>query len=97
MANVLVKLKNGSEGVKALVSITMMSLESLIETNPVAFYELVMKCRDVNHRFFGNTGEVLQKLSLVQTDGNVHDSIRNIVSSAVDGDGVDMTLGSPVK
>ncbi len=90
------RLKNGSEEFKPLVQVTMASLSKLAETNPIAFYELVMKCRDQGHELFGNAGEVLKSLALIEdARGSVHDSIRNVVLSAVEGDGFDMTLGSP--
>jgi len=92
-----VVLKNDAEELKSLVIATMMSLEFLMKEQPIVFYELVMKCRDHNHRFFGNTGEDLEKLALVQPGGSVHDSICNIVLSATNGNGLKMTLGSPIK
>ncbi len=97
MSMELVELKNGQSEGEGLVRVTMMSLMDLTETNPIAFYELVMKCRDYNHRFFGNTGELLEKTGLVSSNGDVHNSIRNIVLSATDGDGLKMKLGSPLK
>lgn len=90
------KLKNGSEELKSLVLLTMISLRNLIETNPIAFYELVTKCRDDSHRLFGNTVEVLKRFVPTQDErGRVHESIKNIVLSAAEGDGLEMTLGSP--
>jgi len=90
-----VRLKNGAEEAKPLVGVTMMSLQKLEQTNPIAFYELVMKCKDDGHELFGNTGDVLQSLALIQDKrGQVHNSIKNIVLSAVN---VDMSLGSPVE
>lgn len=91
-----VTLKNGAEEVKSLVVVTMLSLESLIEEQPFAFYDLVMVCRDRDYRPFGSNGDHLKSLALLQDGGHVHDSIRNIVLSAVTGDGLDMQLGSPV-
>jgi len=55
-----------------------------------------MKCRDETHKLFGNTGEVLKKLGLVQDDDGVHTSIRNVVLSAVEGEGLGLILDSPV-
>ena len=92
----VVTLKNGAQEPLPLVTATMMSISTLMQENPIAFYELVMKCRDRNHRFFGNSGDVLQRLSLVETGGSVHTSIRNVVLSAAEGDGLDMCLGSPI-
>lgn len=91
-----VTLKNGSVEPKVLVDTLMRSLKLLLVNNPIAFYELVMKCRDRNHRFFGTAAEPLKNLALVQADGDVHSSIRNVVLSAVSGEMLEMTLGSPV-
>lgn len=92
-----VMLKNGQEEFKALVVVTMMSLRALLAEQPIAFYELVMKCRNRNHQFFGNAGEKLKGLELVQSDGGVHGSIRNIVLSATSGEGLGLVLHSPIK
>ncbi len=89
-------LKNGTKEAEWLVKTTMILLEDLIKSNSVAFYELTMKCRDSEHQFFGKTAELLKELALVQGDGTVHDSTRNIVLSAVEGDGLKMKLVSPV-
>jgi len=91
-----VRLKNGSEEAGAMVGVVMMSLRKLVETNPIAFYELAMLSRNPHHELFGNTGKALSKLALLSADGHVHNSIRNVVISAVEGDGMDMVLRSPV-
>jgi hypothetical protein len=92
----MLTLKNGSEVAAPLVKLTMMVLDSLMGKNPTALYELVMKCRDREHKLYGNTGEVLSSLNLLQPDGRVQDAIRDIVLSATEGEGIDMTLRSPV-
>ena len=92
----LVTLKNGSEVTEPQVIATMASLNNLIMKNPSAFHELVMKCRDHEHKLLGNTGEVLSDLRLIQPDGRVHESIQDIVLSATEGEGIEMTLGLPV-
>lgn len=91
-----VVLKNGSKEVKALVVVVMMSLEELIGKDPITFYELVMFCRDQSHKFFGSTQGALERLGFLQ-NGTVHDSVRNIVLSAVEGDGLEMRLRNPVQ
>lgn len=35
-----------------IVKVVMLVLDSLMHDNPIAFYELVMKCRDENHVLF---------------------------------------------
>ena len=69
-----------------------------ITEKPIILYELMMKCRDSKHQFFGRSDAELRKLSLIGvSDDSIHDSIRNIVLSATSGEGTDMTLGSPIK
>jgi hypothetical protein len=93
----IVKLKNGSEEAMVLVTATMLALQSLLlQTDAIAFCELVMKCRGSAHELFGNTQEVLKKLSLVDQNGEVHDSTRNIVLSAAVGEGLNLSLQSPI-
>ena len=91
-----VVLKNGSQEVRTLVVVVMMSLEELIGKDSITFYELVMFCRDQSHKFFGSTQGTLERLGLLQ-NGTVHDSVRNIVLSAVEGDGLEMCLRNPVQ
>ena len=92
-----IKLRNGAEEAKPLVAVTMMHLETLMNERPLALYDLVMRCRDTNYEFFGTNGDYLKSLNLVGQDGSIHGSIRNIILSAIDGDGIDMVLRSPVQ
>lgn len=87
-------LKNGAEEVKALVNVTMFSLERL---GPIEFYELVQTCRVRGHVPFGNTQSTLQSLGLLERNGVPYDSIRNIVLSAAVGEGLELRLQSPIK
>jgi hypothetical protein len=91
-----ITLKNGTQEPYSLVAIVTISLKMLIMEDPICFYELVMKCRDHNHEFFGNTSLRLGQLGLTDDAGNVSRQIRNIVLSSVEGDGLDMRLGSPI-
>ena len=90
------KLRNGAEEAKSLVATTYMILTDLMESDPILFYELVMKARNREYRCFGNTGETLQGRNLLERDGRMHDSMRNIIVSAVEGESLDMVLRSPV-
>lgn len=90
-----VKLKNGTEEVEVLVQTTMIALENVVNTNPIAAYELVELCKDASHKPFGNAGDILEDLSLVN-NGQVHTSIKNIVLSAFEGEGFDLHLTFPV-
>jgi hypothetical protein len=92
----VVKLKNGAELQKSLVITISISIKQLFETRPIAAYELVMKCRNPNHRLFGQTGKDLQDAALLDSANRVHDAIRNVVLSGVIGEGFGMTWTSPV-
>ena len=78
------------------VQTTMIALENLVNTNPMSAYELVEVCKDANHKIFGNAGDILEDFGLVN-DGQVHESIKNVVLSAFEGDGLDMCLIFPIK
>jgi len=93
----MVILKCGCEEPEPLVKVTMHSFSELWKTKPMIAYELVMLCRDKKHTLFGISGETLKNLALVQPDGSVHDSIRNIITSAVTGEELEMTITSPIK
>ena len=65
----LAKLRNGTEVPAALVPTVMLSLDLLLEKAPVALYELVMKCRDPEHVIFGNCGDKITDVGLLEGDG----------------------------
>lgn len=93
----LIRLKNGSEEPHVLVAAAMISLKNLIGDDPISFYELVMKARDPNHRVFSQHQiNVLTGLSLMEPSGNLHQSITNVVLSAVSGEGLGLSIGDPV-
>jgi hypothetical protein len=91
-------LKNGSEEAMPLVVITQMIVNRLMEGFPgvIDLYELVQKCRDRDHRFFGDSGKRLEAEGLVDKGGGIHDSTRNIILSMASGEGLTMTFGNPV-
>lgn len=89
------KLKNGTEEDKALVAATMLTARLLLDSNPMAFHDAVMIARDPKYRPFGNLGKTLAGARILQDDGAMHASIRNVLLSAVTGDGLAMVLGSP--
>ena len=97
----VVTLKNGEKERKSLVNVTMMSLRTLMnEGKAMVVYELAELCRKPNHKPWGQTGEDLKKLQLATEQNgswNVHDSIKNIILSAVEGEGLNMILGNPVQ
>lgn len=89
------RLKNGEELPTPLVTATMMNLQSLLDNDPIGFYELVTLCRNPRHKLWGRNNERLIERGLLEPTGAPHDALRSIVLSAVTGDDEDMTLGSP--
>ncbi|MDI6758871.1 MAG: hypothetical protein QMD94_04285, partial [Candidatus Omnitrophota bacterium] len=95
----LVKLKNRAMEPEDVVMAAMLSLEQLRQ-HPKGFvlvHELRAKARDPQYKFFGDDTEAkLKKIKLIQSNGEIHESIRNVVLSAVVGDGLDIHLVSPL-
>lgn len=93
-----VRLKNGALEPDILVRAIMVSLRGLLREQPIAFYALVMHCRDPQgHEFWGDMEEVLRGMGLVERGGATHGSVRNIIVSATQGDGMDMHIVDPRK
>ncbi len=93
-----VTLKNGAEELNGLVQTVMFSLQDLLKQYPAQFFELVTLSRQPQHKLWGSsTIGILQSLALLGSDGRLHGSIRNIVLSATEGDGLEMKLVSPFK
>lgn len=93
----VVTLKNGTEEAEPLVASTMLILNGLIDKSPLVFYDLVMLCRNKDYKCFGNAEYELIDMALLQPDGRPHQSISNIVKSAVVGDSLDISLVNPLK
>lgn len=97
----MVRLKNGEEVPAPVVTAVMISVDHLAQNVPIVLYELVMACRDREHRLFGRSGQDLLELSLIERvdeagRAEIHDLIRAIVVSAATGEDLEMTIGSPI-
>ncbi len=92
----IVTLKNGEQVPGIAVSSVMVGLRSLIEELPIVFYEAVMLARDPQHSLFGTSGDHLKERGLIDSSGHMHDLVRAVVVSAVEGEELEMVLGSPV-
>jgi hypothetical protein len=92
----LVRLRTGKEVPDVLVSTTMLSLKTLLNEHPIAFYELVMLCRDENHVCFGNSGMWLQGEGLIEANGRPHECVQDIVLAAAEGEGLALALRNPL-
>ena len=90
-----VTLRTGVEMPDALVRTVNLALSTLMNTNPVALYEAVEIARDRNHVPFGNTGDVLREMHLLESDGLMHGATRDVIRASAEGDGFDVRLVSP--
>lgn len=93
-----VTLKNGAEEFGPLVAGTILTLERLFEDAPIEAYEAVQIARDRTHVPFAATGLVAKNIIEPRDEGFVmHDSTRNVILSAVRGEGFDLVLGDPIR
>lgn len=103
MTTKLASLKNGTTEAESLVAVVMMSLRRLADKHPMVLIDLASRCRDNSYEWFGDGEQVCRDLKLVEPEnpynseagGTIHQSIKNIVVSAIEGDGFEMKLGSP--
>lgn len=91
------ELRTGKYEAEPVVATIMLSIKALVRENPIAFYELASKARDRDHQLVGNTGQLLKERGLLQRDGNLHESARNVVLAATEGEGLSMRLVNPLK
>lgn len=96
-----VTLKNGTIEDRGLVIATMMSIRGLMGSSGLEglllVADLVSICRkDPTYQPYGDNEKKLKELSLINSDGSVHESIRNIVLSAANGEGLEMSITSPL-
>lgn len=87
-----VRLRNGAVVTGSAVGTVMLCLEAVRAEKATAFYDLVMKCRDGDYQFSAGSEGYLRALELVDDSGDVHEVVRSIVLSAVEGDGLEKRL-----
>lgn len=92
-----VTLKNGAIEAKPLVVVTYMTLERLFDENPFMLADLYYKCKDDSSWILSQHQAELEQLSLIDSNENIHDSIKNIVLSSIEINGDKIKLVSPIK
>lgn len=88
-------LRNGRDVPGPVVRVTVLSMERLLENNPVAFVEAVEVARDPSHRPWGQTGKVLAGAGLTGAGGRMHGAMRDVILACTEGDGAGLRLVSP--
>jgi len=91
-----VRLKNGSVERTSFVSATFISLKKLMRgmDSIKVLYDLVELCRN-NTPVVPATEKFLKDRSLLDSSGNLHSSVKNVVLSAVEGEGLGIKLVNP--
>jgi len=97
----VVHLKCGADESLVVVNELMGALQDLLNTNPFAFYDLVMACREPDRSLSRGIADLLISMKLVEdVDTNlvprIHDTIRGVVLSGVEGELSQMRLVDPV-
>ncbi len=92
----MIKLRGGPQEAEAVVRVLLMTLRGLYAEHWTAFYDAVMLARDPAHKIFSESQrKALLDLSLIGRGDQMHESIRNIIRAAVEGDGLEMRIIDP--
>lgn len=95
--NPIVTLKDGTRHSRARVLFLQDSIRkmSLIENGAVLLNELIAKCENPEHDFFPGSQWRLAELGLLETDGQVFPSIREILRAVLDLSGPSVRFNFP--
>lgn len=91
----MLKLHDGSSESFPTVATTMETMRWIFETDLILGFEAVQIAKDKNHQPFGNAGERLAELALLDHTGRMHDSVRTIINNAATGDGASTGIRWP--
>jgi hypothetical protein len=73
----------------------------IIESNKVALYDLLNKCKSPIFPFVRNPAskskEILQKLDLIDENEGIHDMVKRVVLNSIEGIGFSLRLVNPIK
>jgi hypothetical protein len=97
----MVKLRNGAEELVTQVDAIHMSLRTLFEQHPISFYDVVMFAKNSSYNIFPVNAEPLVQLGLLNEGPvnkySIHDSVKSIILSSVEGEGSNLKLVNPLK
>lgn len=92
----MITLRTGKREAFSLVAATVSSLEYLFNNDLTVAHELVWLACDPGYKLSAQAEGMLRAFYLLQEDGTLHSSIRNIVLAATEGKGLSITLRKPV-
>lgn len=96
-----VRLKNGAEEPLVVVKTTSIAITALFKEatdlpGVLALYDLVTTAREGGYKAAGDQLRRLLQLGLVDRDGRMLDTVRNVVLSAVSGDESGYVFVNPI-
>jgi hypothetical protein len=92
----MVTLKTGASVPESVVIVTIITMEKLMKTEPMVFYDLVEMCRDPKCKPFNEENKQrLLDLKLLGSQG-VPTLTRDIVLASVSGNGSKMKMSNPI-
>lgn len=97
----VVRLRNGANCNKAVADALLEKLVGFVEQEPMAFYELVMACRDWRYPIVDEESrDILIKQKFIKSfdatgNARIDNDTRNLVASAVLGNGRHMHIVPP--
>jgi hypothetical protein len=96
----IVTLKNGTQYARRTMNTVMHHIRQMqteIPNGALLLNDLVTKCRDADYEYYPGCQWKLSELDLLDSDGQVKPSVRDIVLSAVIGEGMDIGFASPIR
>lgn len=94
----LVRLRTGTEVPASAARTTFLALDHLAKgelPEIMALAEAIAVARDKAHEPFGNTGDILRELDLLDRDGVMHSVTRDVILAAADDDDMDARVVWP--
>lgn len=92
----MVMLLNGKPAPKPLVMSVNAAIEIMFQEKILAFWMLVFFCRRETTSIQGSCREYLIDAMILERDGSVHPSIRDIVLSSTTGEGLFIKYRNPI-
>lgn len=90
-----VRLANGAEVPADVATDLWANLQTVWRQHPVSMLELLAAYGDPDHHLLPLARIVLQQYGLLDPTGGVLPAVRDLLASALVGEGLDQQLGSP--
>ncbi len=79
-----IKLRGGVSEAKSVVAVLRFSYKELVKADPELAAAFTLKCHDSNFSLTQDQIAKLQQRGLIEPNGRIHDSIRNIIRDCTD-------------